>query len=185
MGNNMLKKIVEFYSNCDLISCTYFLDKYNNRQKIQKYFYLSGKLKGETPYINGVKHGIERFYYPSGFLLMEKHYENDKVKGKIRYYYESGRLESEKFLFEGKEHGKTSVFFDNGNQAFETEMFNGVLDGIDIQYNRNKDIKFINYYINGKRTGRCLEAHLITENDLILIPFFYFNNNKLNSFPVR
>ena len=40
------------------------------------YYYKSGKIKSETPYVNEEKHGTEIYYYKSGEIKHQNTYEN-------------------------------------------------------------------------------------------------------------
>jgi antitoxin component YwqK of YwqJK toxin-antitoxin module len=54
-----------------------------------------GKLKSETPYRDGYRHGVDREWYPSGQLKSEQHFENGGAHGTSRQWYESGALKSD------------------------------------------------------------------------------------------
>src|SRR5574343_63096 len=59
---------------------------------IQSYYYGSGALMWETPYINGNAHGVDKWYYESGALMEEVLYINGKAHGVEKTYYRSGAL---------------------------------------------------------------------------------------------
>ena len=63
-----------------------------NEVEIRKEYYESGDLERETPYVNGVKHGVLKAYYESGALWYEAPYVNGKEHGVEKYYAESGAL---------------------------------------------------------------------------------------------
>jgi antitoxin component YwqK of YwqJK toxin-antitoxin module len=55
------------------------------------YYYESGALWGETPYVNGKIHGIAKEYYESGDLEWEIPYVNEKEHG-VEKHYDSDKL---------------------------------------------------------------------------------------------
>ncbi len=67
-----------------------------------------GQLRDETPYVNGVPHGVERVYYESGQLSYDLPYVNGNPHGISRSYTRSGCLERE-------------VTYENGNPVSRRE----------------------------------------------------------------
>lgn len=54
--------------------------------------YPSGKLKHETPYVNGKKHGLEKSYFENGTLKAESACANGIDEGRARGWHENGQL---------------------------------------------------------------------------------------------
>lgn len=63
----------------------------NNIEVVKKYRE-NGTLEYETPYINGVKHGVEKWYYENGVLREETPYINGLINGVEKTYREDGML---------------------------------------------------------------------------------------------
>jgi antitoxin component YwqK of YwqJK toxin-antitoxin module len=55
------------------------------------YYYESGDLMCEIPYVNGERHGIAKEYYESGALEWEIPYVNEKEHG-VEKHYDSDKL---------------------------------------------------------------------------------------------
>jgi len=73
--------------------------------EVKRFYYESGALSWEIPYIDGKRHGIGMGYYESGALSWETPYVDGKIHGISRFYYESGTLELETTYVDGKIHG--------------------------------------------------------------------------------
>ncbi|MBP6023180.1 hypothetical protein [Ferruginibacter sp.] len=102
--------------------------------EIKKEYYPDGKIKSETPYVDGKKNGIEKSYYESGKTHWETPYLNDKLNGIIKGYSLNGLLRTESPYVDGKKSGITKRYYENGN--------------IEMTINDStKEIKF--YYENG------------------------------------
>lgn len=56
-----------------------------------------GKLISETPFVDGIQHGIEREWYPSGQLKTEKHLIAGGLHGVSKEWFETGRLKIEAY----------------------------------------------------------------------------------------
>ena len=54
--------------------------------EVRKRYYKSGALWWETPYVNGMQHGIAKIYYESGALRREIPYVNGEAHGIVRGY---------------------------------------------------------------------------------------------------
>jgi antitoxin component YwqK of YwqJK toxin-antitoxin module len=57
-----------------------------------KYYYYTGGLSEELPYVNGEKHGTSRWFYRSGALKRVTVYATGKKRGVANWYQESGAL---------------------------------------------------------------------------------------------
>jgi antitoxin component YwqK of YwqJK toxin-antitoxin module len=58
----------------------------NVEVEIRQFYYQSGALLAEAPYVEGKRHGIEKGYYESGALRWESPYVNGKMQGIEKYY---------------------------------------------------------------------------------------------------
>ena len=68
------------------------------------YYFPSGSVWTEIPYVNGKKHGTIKYYYETGGLSSEVPYENDRVHGITKWYYKTGVLRSTTPCTNGKYH---------------------------------------------------------------------------------
>ena len=82
--------------------------------EVKKYYFASGALWIEDPYVNGKIHGIDKWYYESGALERETLYKKGKRHGIVKVYYKSGALRWEIPFVNGKMHG-IERGYDNDN----------------------------------------------------------------------
>jgi antitoxin component YwqK of YwqJK toxin-antitoxin module len=66
-------------------------------------YFKNGKLKGVTPFANGVMNGVVKEYYESGKLKGEHPYTNDLENGADKEYYENGKLKTVITFKDGQE----------------------------------------------------------------------------------
>ncbi|MBN1495876.1 MAG: hypothetical protein JXA07_03850 [Spirochaetes bacterium] len=121
--------------------------------EIVKEFYPSGKVKAETPFLNGRIHGVKKIFFENGVLQKEEEYRDGMREGISREYYEDGvlksyetfkddRLNGESYMnypggqrimsgqcADGKKSGKWTLFHNNGNKYMEGNYENGVMEG--------------------------------------------------------
>jgi len=86
--------------------------------------YINGLLDIETYYKDNEFHGLQRVYYRSGKLLGESNYVNGKGDGVAKGYYESGALKSQAEESMGKYITYTE-FFENGELKLDMIFKNG------------------------------------------------------------
>ncbi len=55
-------------------------------------YYPDGKIRKETYYKMGMKHGVERVYFRTGQLQLEASYYNNMLHGRYREYNRDGKL---------------------------------------------------------------------------------------------
>jgi len=79
-----------------------------------KFYYESGKLKGEYQYRNDQREGIARNYYESGELFSEILYEGDKIEGVAKFFYNHGKLKEEIPYKDGKTEGYHNFYTKDG-----------------------------------------------------------------------
>ena len=96
---------------------------------IQSYYYDSGVLMWEIPYINGKEHGVCKWYHESGALMREIPRINGNVHGVVKSYYKSGALRWEIPCINEKEHGVGKWYYENGKLAGTATYKNGKLAG--------------------------------------------------------
>jgi len=105
--------------------------------EVRKYYYKSGALRWETPYVNGKEHGIVKFYYESGALLAEAPYVDGKTHGVIKWYYKSGALKQEIPSVNGEKHGIERGYYESGALKHETPFVNGKEHGVEKHYDKD------------------------------------------------
>ena len=72
----------------------------------------NGKLRRETPYVKGEKHGVEHWWYENGKLRHETLYVEGKEHGTKHYWYKTSYAK-------GKEHGTKHYWYENGQLWYE------------------------------------------------------------------
>jgi antitoxin component YwqK of YwqJK toxin-antitoxin module len=78
------------------------------------YYFPSGPIWQESPYVNGKEHGITKEYNESGALNLEVPFIDGKEHGIERAYYKTGALHMEIPYTNGKHHGITKVYHESG-----------------------------------------------------------------------
>lgn len=87
--------------------------------------YPSGKLKFETPYLNGKKHGVEKSWFESGKLKAESECINGIGEGRANGWHENGRLAYDWFWKNRKPYGTWKTFYDDGRIKKEKIFVDG------------------------------------------------------------
>jgi antitoxin component YwqK of YwqJK toxin-antitoxin module len=77
--------------------------------EIKKDYHPNGKIWYETPYVNGLRHGIEKTYRYSGKIWYETSYINGRKQGVHKSYYSTGDLSRISFY---KNFQKHSIHFE-------------------------------------------------------------------------
>ena len=62
---------------------------------MEKEYYENGNLWYETPYENGVQHGVTKIYYKNGNLKYKTPFESNMRHGVEERYYENGNLQAQ------------------------------------------------------------------------------------------
>ncbi|MFC1742613.1 toxin-antitoxin system YwqK family antitoxin [Candidatus Riflebacteria bacterium] len=116
-----------------------------------KEYWPDGKIKIETNYKNGKKHGIEKWWWEeNGNLGSFSNYKNGRKNGIHRYYHRTGVLYYEATYKDGKLHGIEN-WYEAGRLDKEVPYKDGEPHGIEKYYNTdNKVIKRI-YWENGEK----------------------------------
>jgi len=104
---------------------------------IGQFYYDSGKLKGETPFKNGIREGIGKTYYDSGRLKGETPFHNDKIEGMKKEYYESGTLLSETPFVSDNAEGLAKFYYPTGTLQGESFFKHNRADGMTKLYNKS------------------------------------------------
>lgn len=107
---------------------------------IGNFYYESGKLRGETPFREGIREGIAKTYYESGKLQSETTFKNDRVEDITKFYYESGKIQSETPFKNTKAQGIAKFYDESGKLKHE------------IEFEESKVIKAFAYEKKGNKT---------------------------------
>lgn len=108
----------------------------------KEYSYESGKLRRETPYINGEIAGTEKVYHNNGKLWSERPYKDGKLEGIEKHYYDDGILNRETRYQRGIKEGIQKEYDENGKLLCETPFKYGEREGIFKSYYKNGKIQF-------------------------------------------
>jgi len=129
--------------------------------EVRKYYYKSGALRWETPYVNGKKQGIERCYYESGALMAETPCVKGKMHGIAKDYYESGAIWREIPYVNGGRNGIERGYYESGALMAETPCVNGKKHGIAKHYDKdNINIdRLVLYERSHEVLTLCLESY--------------------------
>lgn len=98
--------------------------KEGKREGVGKTYYESGELQGETPFKNDVVEGLRKSYFTSGRVQSETPFINDKAEGIAKIYYPSGKLQSETPFHENKAEGISKLYYESGKLTNEIEFKN-------------------------------------------------------------
>ena len=96
--------------------------KEGKREGTGKTYYETGELQGETPFKNDVIEGLKKGYFVSGKVQSETPFVHDKAEGIAKIYYPSGKLQSETPFKENKAEGISKLYYESGKIANEIEF---------------------------------------------------------------
>jgi hypothetical protein len=97
----------------------------NAQTEIKKQYYKSGKIKSETPYVDGKINGVKKAYFENGVLESEDPMINGQTNGTYKWYFESGMLRVEVDYINGKRNGMQRYYYKSGNIEMETIFKDG------------------------------------------------------------
>jgi antitoxin component YwqK of YwqJK toxin-antitoxin module len=99
-----------------------YIEVYENELKngIEKWYYKSGKVKFDIPYLDGKKEGVKKEYYENGVLKMETTYSNDEESGNINNYTQNGILEKNGNTNLGGSQKRLAMFNPTKNQILKS-----------------------------------------------------------------
>lgn len=127
-----------------ILSCT----------KSEKEYYPNGKLKSETNYRCGKKHGPALYYFPSGKLELKMNYKKDMLDGDYEKFNAQGvRIESISYS-NNLRNGKSIKYYDSGKILSLTTFSNDTLDGLYEEYYENGIARVSGQYSKGLYSGR-------------------------------
>ena len=97
---------------------------------IGRFYYDSGKLRGETPFQNGLREGVAKTYYENGALKGEATFKNDKFEGLKKEFFDSGRIQSEVPFVNNEAEGIAKFYYESGKVQGETPFKKNKADGV-------------------------------------------------------
>ena len=92
-----------------------------------KEWFANRQIKSETPYKNGMIHGIRKTWYGNGQLLRQCPYIEHMRHGTSTSWYPSGRIKSEEKFQGGRSHGINTYWDLSGKQLFKQLFIRGKL----------------------------------------------------------
>ena len=113
----------------------------SDKVEVIKFYYESGALLAETPYVDGKEHGIANYYYESGALRRESQYENGKRHGIDKIYYESGTLLVVTPYVLGNIHGIVKSYEEGKSNIYRLAL-----------YEKGHKVASVKFGINGDRS---------------------------------
>jgi hypothetical protein len=142
----------------------------------ERTFHENGNLERETPYVNGLKHGVERKFYENENLMEETSYRKGELHGLRKLFHENGGRWVEQSYLEGKPSGLFVQIDETGNLREGIPYINGEINGLVCKW--DKDGRLIKQipYINGKRNGVAISRSYPDGEESKA----YFLNDKLH-----
>jgi uncharacterized protein len=149
----------------------------NRQHEVIKEYYPSGKVKSETPLVDGKMHGKRKLYYENGNLQKEESYNAGKREGVFLEYYEDGALKNyetyrddalngecyiqypggQKMMIgqcaNGKKTGKWTLYHKNGETYMEGAFTENVMEGLWRSFSPDGDLDSEGSYIRGSQAG--------------------------------
>ena len=113
----------------------------SDKVEVIKFYYESGALLAETPFVDGMEHGIKKWYYESGALRRESQYENGKRHGIDKIYYESGTLLVVTPYVRGNIHGIVKSYEEGKSSIYRLAL-----------YEKGHKVASVKFGINGDRS---------------------------------
>jgi antitoxin component YwqK of YwqJK toxin-antitoxin module len=102
-----------------------------------KQYYESGALHETIPYVAGREQGIARRYYENGQVAEETPKDRGSIEGLMRRFYENGRVREELPHVAGAIHGTYKSFYESGARHEEIPYTHGYEDGVARRYFEN------------------------------------------------
>jgi uncharacterized protein len=145
--------------------------------EVAKEYYPNGKLKSETPYLDGKMSGKRKLYYENGNIQKEESYATGRKEGVFLEYYEDGALKTyetyrddqlngeyyiqypggQKMMTgqcaDGKKTGKWMLFHKNGSKYMEGSFIDNLMEGPWRSYSPDGDLDSEGQYIKGSQAG--------------------------------
>ena len=133
-----------------------YTDGIDNNISIRKTFDVNGALLEESPYVNGLLHGIQKSFYESGELKSETPYAEGLKQGINKRYYIDGTLSGEFSYIDDLMHGLSISYYSNGFVHIQNSLIDGVRQGVAKIYNDRGVLVWDNIYVDGNLTKALL-----------------------------
>lgn len=104
-----------------------------------------GRIKRETSYIRGIRHGWRRTYHTNGRLFKEVFFVLGRKHGFEHGFYPNGMMSCEIPYRAGRLHGTMRLYYQNGTCLNETEYVHGLRHGFERWYFKDGIIDEIPY----------------------------------------
>ena len=136
----------------DILLAEGIYDEQGRKQKLWKYYHLTGELKEQGKYKNDKKIGTWKYFFMNGEVEQIGEYVMDLPEGVWRWYYESGNIRKEEEYVDGFEDGPSTEYADSTGQVLASgEYIEGFKDG-QWQYYVG-DTKLSGKYFEGEKQG--------------------------------
>jgi uncharacterized protein len=146
-GNEEMAQLYEQ----DLLVAEGNLDSLGRKVGLWKLYYLSGQVKAEGSYKEGLKEGNWKYFYSDGVVIQVGSYTNDLPVGNWKWYYSNSLLHRDENYLRGKENGHCVEYDSLGNVLTEGDYANGRRTGPWIL--KVNDHKEEGLYEDGELTG--------------------------------
>ncbi len=115
---------------------------HNLANGVGKFYYASGKLRGETPFKDGKREGMGKTYYESGELQGEAPFKNDVIEGVKKSYFTSGRLQSETPFQNDQAEGIATLYYESGKIQSQTPFHANKAEGVAKLFDENGKLSY-------------------------------------------
>ncbi|MES2431980.1 MAG: toxin-antitoxin system YwqK family antitoxin [Bacteroidota bacterium] len=151
--NNEADGIVTVYNESGALvkNVTYVKGKKIDDTNSKKEYYGNGKLKKESPLINGKIEGKEKEYYDTGELFSIVDYKNGKKNGEYECYFKTGKIQQKSIYKDDKFNGWLKTYYANGNIKNESLNIDGKYEGYVTEYYYDGTVSSKKYYKGGKK----------------------------------
>ena len=89
---------------------------------------------------NYLRHGTDTHYYMSGQVKMEEHYRNGLLDSITEFWHPNGNKRGELPYKDGKPHGRAVTWYPDGKKQSETNWENGLLNGPSLEWDENGNV---------------------------------------------
>lgn len=101
-------------------------------------YYDGGQKHWETPYKDGLKHGMSQLWFEDGSLWQQHDYAFGKQDGVSTVWFSNGHKNVESFLVAGVKHGVETRWYESGVKKSATPYVNGQKIGVESKWNQDE-----------------------------------------------
>lgn len=116
----------------------------------KKEYHGNGKLKKESPIVNGKIEGREKIYYESGELFSFVEYVGNKKNGDYECYFGDGTIQQKGIYKDDKFNGFLKTYHTNGKLKNESINIDGKYEGYLTEYYFDGTVSSKKFYKGGK-----------------------------------